>query len=150
VAVSEIGSGLAVAGPDILFPRIVAGFSSSLGTMAFILELAGLYGVLSHVVAGRTREIGVRMALGASATRIQRMVVREGLSPVLFGLGIGLGLGILARTAMRPVFVRFIPSTDVSLLMLVPAFFVAAGLVACYSPARRASRVDPNVALRSL
>lgn len=150
IAVSEIGGGVSVVGPDTTFQKISAGLAGSLGSMALVLALAGLYGVLSHIVAGRTREFGVRLALGAEVRHIQRMVLREGLSPVVLGLIAGLGLGAIARAGMQPVFLRLVPATDLTLMLLVPALFIVAGLIACYVPAFRASRVDPNVALRNL
>jgi ABC-type antimicrobial peptide transport system permease subunit len=150
LAVTQAGTGLALAGPDVTFPRIVAGLAGALGTMALVLALTGLYGVLSHVVAGRTREIGLRIALGAGAARIQRMLLKEGLSPVLIGMAAGFGVAAIARAGLQPVFQRIVPAIDTGLIALVPALFIAAGLVACYLPARRASRVDPNVALRNL
>ncbi len=150
LALVQIGTGLALAGPNTTFPRIVSSSASLLGLTALVLALAGLYGVLSQVVAGRTREIGVRLALGAGAPAIRRMVIAQGLSPVVIGLVAGLGLGLIARAAMRPFFVRLVPATDVTLMILLPALFLGAGLVACYVPARRASRIDPNVALRNL
>jgi len=149
LAVSQIGTGLVLAGPNTSFQRIVASLATVLGTLALVLALGGLYGVLSQIVVGRTREIGVRMALGAGLSSIRRMVVREGISPVLIGLVFGLGLGLIARAAMQPLFMRLVPSVDVTLMVLVPLFFIGAGLIACYLPARRASRVDPNVALRN-
>lgn len=115
-----------------------------------MLALVGLYGVLSQVIAGRTREIGVRLALGAGASAIRRMVIAQGLTPVMIGLAGGLGFGLIARAAMQPLFLRLVPATDVTLMILLPALFFGTGLVACYLPARRASQVDPNVALRNL
>ena len=150
LALVQIGTGLALAGPDTTFPRIVSWSASLLGLTALVLALAGLYGVLSQVVAGRTREIGVRLALGAGAPAIRRMVIVQGLSPVAIGLVAGLGFGLIARAAMQPFFLRLLPVTDVTLMILLPALFLGAGLVACYVPARGASRIDPNVALRNL
>ena len=150
LALAQIGTGLALAGPDTTFPRIVSSSASLLGLTALLLALAGLYGVLSQVVAGRTREIGVRLALGAGAAAIRRMVIAQGLSPVVIGLVAGLVLGVIARAAMQPLFLRLLPAADVTLMILLPALFLGAGLVACYVPARRASRIDPNVALRNL
>jgi ABC-type antimicrobial peptide transport system permease subunit len=150
LALVQIGTGLALAGPNTTFPRIVSASASLLGLTALVLALAGLYGVLSQVVAGRTREIGVRLALGAGAPAIRRMVIAQGLSPVVIGLVAGLGFGLIARAAMQPFFLRLVPATDVTLMILLPALFLGAGLVACYLPARRASRIDPNVALRNL
>ncbi len=151
LAVAQIGTGLSLAGPDTTFPRIVSSSASLLGLMALVLALAGLYGVLSQVVAGRTREIGVRLALGAGAPAIRRMVIAQGLSPVVIGLVAGLGsFGLIGRAAMQPFFLGLVPATDLTLMILLPALFLGAGLVACYWPARRASRIDPNVALRNL
>jgi putative ABC transport system permease protein len=150
LAVSQVGTGLALAGPNTTFQRTVAWLASVLGMMALVLALAGLYGVLSYIVAGRTREIGLRLALGASTGSIRRMVIRQGLGPVLLGLAGGLGLGLIARAAMQPLFLRIVPSVDVTLMVLVPVLFIGAGLVACYLPALRAAHVDPNVALRHL
>lgn len=150
LALAQIGTGLALAGPDTTFPRIVSSSASLLGLMALVLALAGLYGVLSQVVAGRTREIGVRLALGASAPGIRRMVIAQGLTPVVIGLVGGLAFGLIARAATQPFLLRLVPATDLMLMILLPALFLGAGLVACYLPARRASEIDPNVALRNL
>jgi predicted permease len=150
VAVAQALTGTALVRQDSLFFQVVAGLASVLGTMALVLALAGLYGILSFIVAGRTREIGIRIALGAEASTIRRQVLREGLSPVLLGLAVGLGLGVLARLGMRPVFLRVVPAFDMTLLLLVPVLFIAAGIAASHLPARRASRVDANVALRNL
>jgi predicted permease len=149
-AVSESGTGRDVVGPDTIFQRVVAGISGSLGITALVLAVTGLYGVLSHIITGRRREFGVRLALGADAGRIRRMVVLEGLRPVILGLAAGLGLGAIARASMRPVFLRLVPATDATLIVLVPLLFLAAGVIASYIPALRASKVDPNVALRNL
>jgi ABC-type antimicrobial peptide transport system permease subunit len=106
--------------------------------------------VLAHLVAGRTREIGIRLALGASAGRIRGQVLRQGMSPVLLGLVAGLSLVGLAVVLMPPAFSGLMPALDLAALIAVPVFFIAAGVAACSLPARRASRVDPNVALRNL
>jgi predicted permease len=141
------------AGPDIVastaqFFQVSSTIASLLGAFAWGLALAGLYGVLSHLVSRRTREIGIRVALGASRTDITRMIVREGLSPVILGIVVGLMLGALARLALQPRFLSLIPAMDVVVLVLVPVIFVGAAVLACYLPARRAADVDPNVALR--
>jgi predicted permease len=127
-----------------------AGAAGSLGWLALVLAMTGLYGVLSELVLRRTRELGIRMALGADAHRLLRMVLVDGTRPVLAGLAVGLGCGVILRVAFRPMFIRMLPAFDPLVIGLVPIAFVAAALIAAYLPARRASRVDPNVALRQL
>jgi ABC-type lipoprotein release transport system permease subunit len=90
------------------------------------------------------------MTLGADSGRLLRTVLLDGLRPVLLGLGIGVAAGALVRLSFRPLFVRILPAFDPMTIALVPLAFLAAALLASYVPARRASRVDPNVALRHL
>ncbi len=143
-AASSLGGGRAMT------LKIGAGAAGLLGGLALVLALAGLYGVLAELVLRRTRELGIRMALGADARRLLRMVLLDGIRPVLMGLAIGLGCGVILRLAFRPMFIRMLPAFDPTIVALVPVAFVAAALLAAYLPARRASRVDPNVALRHL
>jgi len=150
VAVSQAGTGLAVAGPSNLFLQVTAALASLLGSFALLLALAGLYGALSHVVARRTREIGVRLALGASPRQIIRMVLVDGLRPVVYGVTMGLTLSLVARMALQPFFVRFMPVIDPFAATIAPVSMILAALIACYLPASRAARVEPNVALRDL
>jgi hypothetical protein len=127
--------------------------SAAIGTLAaiaLVLAMAGLYGVLSHVVFHRTREIGVRMALGASAGRIIRLVIRDGTRPVAEGLFIGLGAAALIRLIIQSSLTQTISAFDpVATAIAVVPLLVAAG-ISCYLPARRAARVDPNVALKEM
>ena len=155
LGITRIGTGEDTVLPPNLFPRIAAGLSGVLGAFALVVALAGLYGVLSHLVARRTREIGLRMALGASRPQILTLVVREGLSPVVLGVVAGGGLGWLARAGVQPNLLRLaamreLPAAGVWGLAAVPVLLLAVGLLACYLPARRAAHVDPNVALRTL
>ena len=106
--------------------------------------------MLAHVVSTRTREVGVRMALGASRRDVVHMVLRDGVQPVVSGIIGGLMVGIIARMLLTPLFVRLLPPLDPIVLTVVPATMLAAGIAACYLPARRAAQVDPNVALRQL
>ena len=140
----------ALGGGRNLVLKVGAGAAGFLGWLALVLSMAGLYGVLSDVVLRRTRELGIRMALGADAPHLLRMVLQDGARPVLVGLGIGLGCGVILRVAFRPLFIRMLPAFDPLMIALVPVAFIAAALLAAYFPARRASRVDPNVALRHL
>jgi putative ABC transport system permease protein len=133
-----------------LILRVGAAAAGALASLALFLSMTGLYGVLSELVLRRTRELGIRMALGADARRLLRMVLLDGTRPVLLGLVIGLGCGVILRVSFRPLFIRMLPAFDPLVIALVPATFIAAALVAAYLPARRAAGVDPNVALRQL
>lgn len=151
LAVTEAGTGLELAGPPMLPLQIVGTLTGGLGGLALILAMIGLYGGLSHVVAGRTTEIGIRMAVGATAREIQLMVVADGLRPVIGGLVIGLSLTASLWLSLRPLVARILPGAEPLVLMLsVPIAFIAVGLLASYHPARRAALTDPNGALRHL
>jgi ABC-type antimicrobial peptide transport system permease subunit len=90
------------------------------------------------------------MALGAEARQIVRLVIREGMSPVLLGVIAGTAFGIVARLGARPMSLALLPAVDIWAVVVVPVPMLLAGLLACYVPARRAASVDPNVALRDL
>jgi predicted permease len=150
IAIASMGTGMQMARPELLFFGVMAGLAGTLGSLALVLALAGLFGVLAHIVARRTREIGVRMALGAEAGQIVRLVIREGMSPVLLGVIAGTLFGTIARLGARPLSLALLPAVDTWALALVPVPMLVAGLLACYIPARRAARVDPNMALRDL
>ncbi len=131
----------------LLLFEIVASLAGVIGTLGLVLAIVGVYGVLSYVVSQRTREIGVRMALGAARSDILKIVYRQGMWIV----GIGLALGLAASYGL----VRLLHSMmEVSRGDLVPCLGVSAALaaiamVACYIPARRAMRVEPMQALRT-
>jgi ABC-type lipoprotein release transport system permease subunit len=116
--------------------------------LALILGAVGLYGVLSYVVAERTREIGVRMALGATAERVRRMVVGQGARVVLIGVTIGIGAAV-AATRLLGSLLFGIKAVDPALFLAMAVMMVAIGMVASYLPARRASSVDPLESMRS-
>ena len=138
------------AGPAMALGLLTTG-AFVLATIALVLSMAGLYGVLSHVVSRRTREMGLRMALGADAGRILRMVLYDGFRPVLEGAAIGLGAAAIIRLWMQQYFSR-VTATAIDPLALALGLgpLVIAAAIACYLPARRAAKVDPNVALREL
>jgi ABC-type antimicrobial peptide transport system permease subunit len=115
--------------------------------VALLLAAGGVYGVLSFVVAQRTREIGLRMALGAGRGRILRDVVREGMGAALLGTALGsVGAWLAARTLRGLVYGAGI--MDLGLFVVVALILLAAALLACAVPARRAAAVDPMAALR--
>jgi len=116
--------------------------------LALLLGAIGLYGVLSYVVAGRTREIGVRMALGAEAGDIMRLVLDQGLRLVVPGLALGFVAALVATRALSGALYG-VSLVDPLALAGVCALLGFVSLVACYLPARRAVRVDPCVTLRS-
>jgi putative ABC transport system permease protein len=119
-----------------------------ISVLALILGAVGLYGVLSYIVAERTREIGVRMALGATASKVQRMVVTQGAQVVLVGVALGIG-GALASTRALGTLLFGVAAVDPIVFLVVPVILLAVGMVASWLPARRASLVDPIEALRA-
>jgi putative ABC transport system permease protein len=115
--------------------------------LAVILGTVGQYGVLSYIVAERTREIGVRMALGAQASRVQRMVVGQGAKVLMVGVALGLLAAAASTRALRSLLFE-VGALDGASFAGVAAAMVLVGLLAAYLPARRASRVDPMESLR--
>jgi len=120
---------------------------SVFGTLALVLAAAGIYGVMAHLVALRTPEIGVRMTLGARPADVLRLILKEGLVQAATGLAIGLGGAILLMRGLTSVLYQVSPADPVTLAG-VAALLIATSLLACYVPARRAMRVDPVHALR--
>jgi putative ABC transport system permease protein len=150
LVVSAAGTGsVLLAGPYFLL-RVIAGLSSALGALTLVLAMAGLFGILTHVVERRTREIGIRLAIGADRDRILTLIVRDGLHPVIKGVMLGLLIGLGSRIVLRGEIFTTIGAWDPYEFCVLPLVFIGAALVACALPAIRASRVDPNVALRDL
>jgi len=129
---------------DVSFTMLTLGVASGL---ALILGAVGLYGVLSYVVAERTREIGVRMALGARAGQVKRMVVSQGARVVITGIAIGLVVAAVSTRALGSLLFG-VQAIDVATFVAMSGTMIAIGLLASYLPARRASRVDPIISLR--
>jgi putative ABC transport system permease protein len=116
--------------------------------VALALAALGIYGVVSHAVAQRTHEIGVRMALGAALRDVVGLVARQGLTPVAAGLAFGLAAGFGVSRLMGSILYGVTPADPFTYLS-VAALLAGVALLACVAPARRAARVDPLLALRT-
>jgi predicted permease len=127
--------------------RMSAWLLSAFGVLALALAAIGIYGVLSFAIANRTREIGIRLALGAGARSVFNMVVRDGLVLVVIGVILGV-LGALAAGRTLAGFLYGVSPVDVATFAGVSAILCAVALVACAIPARRAMQMDPMAALR--
>ena len=131
-----------------ILDRVAATFAGSFGFLAMLLAAVGIYGVVAYTTRQRTREIGIRMALGAEKLQIYRLVLRQGLRLTLSGLVVG--------TALSLAFTRFLKSrlfgvseTDALTFASVGLLLAAVALLACHIPARRATKVEPTLALRA-
>jgi predicted permease len=132
-----------------LFPaRIAAGALASFGVLALVLAAVGIYGVMSYMVAGRTREIGLRMALGARGGNVRSLILRQGMMLALIGSMIGLAIAFLATRLLKSVLYG-VSAIDPTTFVGVTVLLGIVALLACWIPALRASRVDPMVALRA-
>jgi putative ABC transport system permease protein len=118
-----------------------------LGALALVLASIGLYGVMAWSVAQRTREIGIRLALGAQSVNVLALMLRQGLKLVLFGIAIGLPASLAAAQLLKSMMFG-LAATDAVTVASVTALLTGVTLVACYLPARRATRVDPLETLR--
>jgi putative ABC transport system permease protein len=114
---------------------------------ALLLAVAGIYGVMSYVVTQRTQEIGIRMALGAQAADVLKLIVRNGMTPVFLGVALGLA-GAIGLTRVMVSLLFGVTPTDALTLATVSTGLILVALIACCVPARRATKVDPLVALR--
>jgi predicted permease len=133
---------------DALFlPRLAGTLFGIFGSIGLVLASIGLYGVMSYAVSQRTKEIGIRMALGAEARRVQLMFVRGGMWLVLMSVGLGLPIA-LAAAKLSATLLYGVRPWDLATFTVVPALLLLVALVACWIPSRRASRVDPMIALR--
>lgn len=117
------------------------------GTVALLLAAMGIYGVTAYAVAQRTKEIGIRMALGARTTDVLKLVLRNGMSLAMIGAALGVA-GAFATTRVMSSLLFGVAPTDLTTFTAVVAVLVVVAFVACYIPARRALKVDPLVALR--
>jgi putative ABC transport system permease protein len=128
-------------------PNMAASFSLAFGVLAVLLSAVGLYSVMAYVVSQRTREVGIRMALGANRSHVMKMITKQGMW--LAGVGVALGL-LLALVLVRVLSSLLIGVSgyDLGIFVAVPVLLALVALLACYLPARRATKVNPLVALR--
>ena len=127
--------------------RLAAFLAGVMGALGLILSVVGVYGIVSFSVGQRTREIGIRMALGAARADILSLVSRQGLKLI----GVGVGLGLLAAWALTRAMAKLligVRAADPFTFLGVSMLLAGVTWLACYIPARRATRVDPMVALR--
>jgi len=131
--------------------NVVIGLVGAMGVMGLALAIVGLYGLVAYAATRRTREIGIRMAIGADRPAVLQMVLRQGLILAIAGLGVGLAAGFGARRAMAAAFPGARPENTgfdfVAFILVALSVFVAT-IIAAYIPARRASRINPTEALR--
>ena len=135
-------------GQAMLFTRLGSAFATVFGLLALVLATIGVYGVVSYSVAQRTREIGVRMALGARPPVILRLVVGQGMRLGWVGLGVGLVLSVATLGVVSSVLYGVGPR-DPLVLGAVVAILMVVVVIASLVPARRAMRIDPMTSLRS-
>jgi predicted permease len=148
VEISDLRTGARFMDQILWSARIVVSMLGVFGLLALVLASVGLYGLLTYLVRGRQREIGVRMALGASRPAILLLVLRQGMALVCAGVGIGLALSLMIGRAFARMLFGLNPADPLSLAVASSALILVAAL-ACYLPALAASRMDPMGALRN-
>jgi ABC-type antimicrobial peptide transport system permease subunit len=124
-----------------------ATLASFFALLALALSAIGIYGIVAYRVAQRTAEIGLRMALGAEASAVERMIVLEGVRMVAIGAIVGLLAALAVSRSVAGLLVVTNPR-DAMTFVLVPTILILVGVIACWLPARRATRIDPAKALR--
>jgi predicted permease len=130
-----------------VLPRLAGTLFGIFGFLGLLLAAVGLYGVISYWVSRRTREIGIRLAIGARIGEVQRLIIRQGMTLTAVALVPGLA-GAWALAKLFTGFLYGVPADDAATFTLVPLFLAAVAFLACWIPSRRAARVDPSVTLR--
>jgi len=127
--------------------RSLSTLSTVFGILALLLACLGLYGIAAYSVAARTREIGIRMALGARPVEVHRMVIRQGIRLAAIGIVVGLASALVVSRILASVLFG-VSGADSLIYAGVSILLILVALAACYVPARRAAAVDPMIALR--
>lgn len=128
-------------------PNMAASLSLVFGLVAILLSAVGLYSVMAYVVSQRTREVGIRMALGANRADVMKMITVQGMRLAVIGVVLGLLLSLALARALSSLLIG-VSGYDVTTFVIVSTLLVLVALVACYLPARRATKIDPLIALR--
>ena len=145
--VTELQTLSGVVAGSLFAARMGAVLLAVFGSLALLLAAIGLYGVMSYTVSRRTREIGIRMALGAATGNVLRLVLKEGMS--LVGGGVAVGLIVAAAvTRLLASFLYGVNPLDAVTFVAIPMVLALVAFLASYLPARRAAKVDPMIALR--
>ena len=147
VSVREIKTAQVQLERGLVQERLLATLSGFYAPLALLLAALGLYGVLAYGVTQRTREIGIRVALGAQRRHVFRLVLHQGMRLVMIGVLVGLG-GAFALTKLLHSLLFGIRPNDPFIFAMIPVLLAAVAILACYLPARRAANVDPMEALR--
>jgi ABC-type antimicrobial peptide transport system permease subunit len=134
-------------GVPLFLDRIVVAYLSAFGLLALALAAIGLYGVMAYSVAARTREIGIRMALGAQTADVLKLVIKQGMTLTLIGGVVGLAIAFGLTRLIRELLYG-VSATDPLTFILIALLLTGVALLASYLPARRAAKVDPMAALR--
>jgi predicted permease len=134
-------------GDELLEYRLGAVVAAAMGGIGLMLAVIGIYGIVSFSAAQRTREIGIRMALGGTAGDVIQLILRQGVGMVIIGLGVGMAAALGISRVMTGLLVGVNPSDPLT-YATVALLLAAVALLACWIPARRATRVDPGIALR--
>jgi putative ABC transport system permease protein len=128
-------------------PNMAATLSLAFAVVALLLAAVGLYSVMAYLVTQRTREVGIRMALGAKQADVLKMITTQGMKLAAIGIAVGFAMAVALSRVLSSVLIG-VSGYDVTTFIAVPLLLATVALVACYIPARRATKVDPLVALR--
>jgi len=130
-----------------IFERIAGTFAGAFGLLSLLLAAVGIYGVVAYTTRQRTREIGIRIALGAKPGDVFRLVLSQGLKLAIAGLTIGLLLSVVLTRFLHGMLFG-VSATDIPTIAIVSILLCVVTLAACFLPAHRAAKINPNTALR--